>query len=162
MNWQERAEKAEAELAKLREQDPYAWDCGGDLSKNKDYAEWFSRTGHGNAISLYAAPVPAVADKRVDELAMLIRRLVRRLNQELPHNDIGEAAMDYLARNGISGEILRGWAAPVVPDAKTAGIIKRLRDACPAGYGCKCMVNDAASELERLSALLQSAEVRHD
>jgi hypothetical protein len=113
MNWQERAEKAEAELAKLREQDPYAWDCGGDLSKNKDYAEWFSRTGHGNAISLYAAHVPAVAE-------------------------------------------------PAVPDAKTAGIIKRLRDACPAGYGCKCMVNDAASELERLSALLQSAEVRHD
>jgi len=37
MNWQERAEKAEAELAKLREQDPYAWDCGGDLSKNKDH-----------------------------------------------------------------------------------------------------------------------------
>ena len=63
-----------------------------------------------------AAPVPAVADKRVDELAMLIRRLVRRLNQELPHNDIGEAAMDYLARNGISGEILRGWAAPAVPE----------------------------------------------
>ena len=114
------------------------------------------KTHSGHSFSRPAAPVPAVADKRVDELAMLIRRLVRRLNQELPHNDIGEAAMDYLARNGISGEILRGWAEPAVPDAKTAGIIKRLRDACPAGYGCKCMVNDAASELERLSALLQS------
>lgn len=152
-----RAEKAEAELAKLREQEPIKYlyrviDCfGHDVLRDDPKDATILET-----IPLFASPVPAVADKRVDELAMLIRRLVRRLNQELPHNDIGEAAMDYLARNGISGEILRGWAAPVVPDAKTAGIIKRLRDACPAGYGCKCMVNDAASELERLSALLQS------
>ena len=157
MNWQERAEKAEAELESLRWQKPVAtlvlsYD-GADFEM---YYDNNKLRFEGMSMKLYAAPVPAVADKRVDELAMLIRRLVRRLNQELPHNDIGEAAMDYLARNGISGEILRGWAAPVVPDAKTAGIIKRLRDACPAGYGCKCMVNDAASELERLSALLQS------
>lgn len=65
-------------------------------------------------------------------------------------------------RDRLAAELAKLRAAPAVPDAKTAGIIKRLRDACPAGSGCKCMVNDAASELERLSALLQSAEVNHD
>lgn len=106
-----RADKAESELARLREQKPVAYVKYKATSGNVGLS-WFAiptqvyypREGE----PLYAAPAPAVA-------------------------------------------------APAVPDAKTAGIIKRLRDACPAGSGCKCMVNDAASELERLSALLQSA-----
>ena len=119
MNWQERAEKAEAELARLREQKPVRWHVRGNYFHDGDAAILFASRNPmcgAKVEQLYAAPAPAVSDKRVDELAMLIRRLVRRLNQELPHNDIGEAAMDYLARNGISGEILRGWAAPAVPE----------------------------------------------
>lgn len=114
-----RADKAESELAKLREQEPVRWHVRGNYFHDGDAAILFASRNPmcgAKVEQLYAAPAPAVSDKRVDELAMLIRRLVRRLNQELPHNDIGEAAMDYLARNGISGEILRGWAAPAVPE----------------------------------------------
>jgi len=114
-----RADKAESELARLREQKPVRWHVRGNYFHDGDAAILFASRNPmcgAKVEQLYAAPAPAVSDKRVDELAMLIRRLVRRLNQELPHNDIGEAAMDYLARNGISGEILRGWAAPAVPE----------------------------------------------
>ena len=100
----ERAEKAEEELARLREQEPVAIYDGVEMSR---YTLRWTNGPIPVDTNLYINPVPA----------------------------------------------------PAVPDAKTAGIIKRLRDACPADSGCKCTVNDAASELERLSAMLQSAEV---
>ena len=49
------------ELAKLREQEPVAWDCGGSITANSGYAEWFSRKDHGAAVPLYTSPVPAPA-----------------------------------------------------------------------------------------------------
>ena len=41
MNWQERAEKAEAELARMREQKPLTWGTSGelmDILKNPIYS----------------------------------------------------------------------------------------------------------------------------
>lgn len=52
---------SDAELQKLREQKPVAWDCGGSITANSGYAEWFSRKDHGAAVPLYTSPVPAPA-----------------------------------------------------------------------------------------------------
>jgi len=49
------------ELAKMREKEPVAWDCGGSITANSGYAEWFSRKDHGAAVPLYTSPVPAPA-----------------------------------------------------------------------------------------------------
>ena len=59
----ERAEKAEGELKAAREQaqEPYAYDCGGDITKNAEYAAWFEKAGHGSFVALYASPLPAPA-----------------------------------------------------------------------------------------------------
>ena len=65
MNWQERAEKAEAELARLREQDPIKYlyrvtDCfGHDVLRDDPKGATILET-----IPLYAAPIPAPAAPR--------------------------------------------------------------------------------------------------
>ena len=62
MNWQERAEKAESELAKLREQEPIKYlyrvtDCfGHDVLRDDPKGATILET-----IPLYAAPIPAPA-----------------------------------------------------------------------------------------------------
>ena len=70
MNWQERAEKAEAELARLREQEPVAYvkykATGGNVGLSwlaVPTGEFYPREGE----PLYAAPVPAVAAPAVPE-----------------------------------------------------------------------------------------------
>jgi hypothetical protein len=67
MNWQERAEKAEAELAKLREQKPVAWinlnkwtpSNGPRCVTHEEYEK--ERELLTKLTAVYAAPVPAVA-----------------------------------------------------------------------------------------------------
>ena len=61
MNWQERAEKAEAELAKLREQKPVRWHVRGNYFHDGDAAILFASRNPmcgAKVERLYAAPVP--------------------------------------------------------------------------------------------------------
>ena len=74
MNWQERAERAEAELARLREQEPLTWVTSGelmDILKNPIYSS--------------PAPVPAVAaplTAQADCRACVNRGRINGLSQE--------------------------------------------------------------------------------
>ena len=70
MNWQERAEKAEAELERLSKQEPVAYvkykATGGNVGLSwlaVPTGEFYPREGE----PLYAAPVPAVAAPVVPE-----------------------------------------------------------------------------------------------
>ncbi|WP_213228108.1 hypothetical protein [Caballeronia sp. NK8] len=54
---------------------------------------------------VYAAP--SVADAQVDDLRMLVQRLVHALNKASPSNDLGSKALDYLQRNGLGPSPLR-------------------------------------------------------
>ena len=152
MNWQERAEKAEDVLRSLAS---FVGAGGYNADKvDADVFEQKTRWGIGQIMERL--------EKAEAELARLAKQepVVR-----IDSGYTGGCVTGYL-RKGVDANTVVGKqlftapvsavAAPAVPDAKTAGIIKRLRDACPAGSGCKCTVNDAASELERLSALLQS------
>lgn len=47
---------------------------------------------------------------QVDELAMLVRRLVYASGSSIPENSLGTAALDYLHRNGLAGDPMRGDA----------------------------------------------------
>jgi len=52
----------------------------------------------------------AESDKQeavVDDLRMLVQRLVHALNKASPSNDLGAKALDYLMREGLGGSILR-------------------------------------------------------
>lgn len=54
---------------------------------------------------------PAVAAQDVDELAMLVRKLVHSLRKAAPDHDLPQRAMDYLASRGLQGNPLRAVAA---------------------------------------------------
>ena len=45
--------------------------------------------------------------KQVDEMATLIRKLVRCVRKSQPDNDIAKRSMDYLERHGLNGTTLR-------------------------------------------------------
>jgi hypothetical protein len=59
------------------------------------------------------ALTPAATDPRMDDLAALVRRLVRALSQAAPDNKLPATALDYLERKGLKGNILRADPAPV-------------------------------------------------
>lgn len=63
MNWQERAEKAEAELKAAREQKPALVMCGGYEWRTVAEAEHFCRINHAShpVRVFYASPIPAPA-----------------------------------------------------------------------------------------------------
>src|SRR5574343_1680297 len=66
----ERAEKAEAELARLREQKPVRWHVRGNYFHDGDAAILFASRNSmcgAKVEQLYAAPVPAVAAPAVPE-----------------------------------------------------------------------------------------------
>ena len=44
---------------------------------------------------------------KVDDMAMMIRRLVRALQKANPESDLAKRAMDYLKRHGLEGSPLR-------------------------------------------------------
>lgn len=63
--------------------------------------------------------VPAQASApAVDDLAMLVARLVRALRKAAPDNELSEQALDYLKREGLTGSALR--AAPVPAQGEPA------------------------------------------
>ena len=69
-----------------------------------------------------AAPVAAQAepDQRLDDLRLLVGRLVRALRKAAPGNELAEQAVDYLARAGLKGSPLRAaQAEPVMTTSLT-------------------------------------------
>jgi len=63
--------------------DPY---CGGCEMAQEDYKE---------------------LEKVVDELSVLVRRLAHRLKKIDNNNELSTQAVDYLARNNLTGSLLR-------------------------------------------------------
>jgi hypothetical protein len=53
------------------------------------------------------------SDERVDDLAMLIRLLVRALSGASPDNRLIPRALDYLKRKGLAGSPLRAAPTPL-------------------------------------------------
>jgi hypothetical protein len=53
------------------------------------------------------------SDERVDDLAMLIRLLVRALSGASPDNRLIPRALDYLKRKGLAGSPLRAAPTPM-------------------------------------------------
>lgn len=53
----------------------------------------------------------------VDDMAAVIRQLVRSLRKASPGNEVAERALDYLKRHGLQGSPLRTASAPAVPAA---------------------------------------------
>jgi len=49
----------------------------------------------------------------LDDMATLIRRLVRGLRKAAPSNDLADKAMDYLKRMGLDADVMRAVATPV-------------------------------------------------
>src|SRR5258708_3144954 len=83
---------------------------------------------------LYAAPQPAQTAS-VDDLAMLVKKLVRHVRKASPDNNMAIMAMDYLIRHGLEGSALRNEAAPtgkVTADAGSREALRRLENACEA------------------------------
>ena len=68
--------------------------------------------------ALAAAPQAPAAP--VDDLAQLVKQLVRALRKALPGNDLADKALDYLKRQGLQGSPLR--ATPEAPQTH-AGLL---------------------------------------
>ena len=102
MNWQERAEKAEAELARLREQEPVAYvkykATGGNVGLSwlaVPTGEFYPREGE----PFYAAPVPAVAAPAVPEEWLFLS--VSHLNAH-PRSHLSEI-IKFAEEHGVAG-----------------------------------------------------------
>ena len=54
-----------------------------------------------------ASRVPLTVDQRVEDLAMLVKQLVRAVRSTSPDSDIAHKAMGYLHRNDLKGSPLR-------------------------------------------------------
>lgn len=74
---------------------------------------------------LYTRPIeaPDNSQPRVDDLRMLVQRLVHALNKASPGNDLGAKALDYLMRNGLGAQVLRNEA----PDNSQAVALSETR-----------------------------------
>ncbi|MFC4922970.1 hypothetical protein [Delftia deserti] len=70
------------------------------------------------AAALATAPQAPAAP--VDDLAQLVKQLVRALRKALPGNDLADKALDYLKRQGLQGSPLR--ATPEAPQTH-AGLL---------------------------------------
>ena len=124
MNWQERAEKAEAELARMAQQEPVAfwWIGEGGENHGGPYRGMASEFSIDNARNsgcspqyLYAGPVPAVAAPAVqddcvsqDESTMMMAASALALYRA------GESA-EYMAK-AIEALLQSSQAAPSVPE----------------------------------------------
>lgn len=64
----------------------YDPDCGACERAQQDYAE---------------------LERVTDDLAALVRQLVRSLRKTAPDNDLADKALDYLKRKGLQGSPLR-------------------------------------------------------
>lgn len=174
MNWQERAEKAEAELARMAQQEPVAWmrpDDEGYDSHFRDHSTVVSCptnpwTGY---IPLYAGPVPAVAAPAVPEewcevMTELADDLAIEIDQSYPPERRAypseqrryEREMEIV--NRARAMLQSSQAAPAVP----ANLVDTL-----AGIALKCTdcyttdAIDALLQSEGCSSQTQN-DVRHD
>ena len=50
-------------------------------------------------------------DKKLLDLAILIRKLVRKIKNTSPDSNLADRALDYLKRHGLEGSVLRGHSA---------------------------------------------------
>ena len=72
------------------------------------------------AASAEFAEAPQAPAAPVDDLAQLVKQLVRALRKALPGNDLADKALDYLKRQGLQGSPLR--ATPEAPQTH-AGLL---------------------------------------
>ena len=88
-----RAEKAEAELAKLREQEPVRWHVRGNYFHDGDAAILFASMNSmcgAKVEQLYAAPVPAVAAPAVPTDEQIHAAYRAALGQSIRERDMPE------------------------------------------------------------------------
>ena len=57
--------------------------------------------------SRFASGATDSCEQQVDDLAMLARRLVRELRKASPENILASLCVDYLVKNGMSGDVMR-------------------------------------------------------
>lgn len=102
MNWQERAEKAEAELAKLAKQKPVRWHVRGNYFHDGDAAILFASRNSmcgAKVDQLYAAPVPAPAVSDADSVARFEAWVLAQADAQ-PHWRIGRGTLCNKYPNG--------------------------------------------------------------
>lgn len=68
----------------------------------------------------------------VDDMAALIRRLVRSLRKAAPGHALADQALDYLARVGLTADILRDTTPPAKAPAQEHEAARHVKDG--AGY----------------------------
>lgn len=61
----------------------------------------------GNPDGYYNGDTEDIAQNRIIDMAMLIKRLVYKLKKFSPDDDICDKAIDYLNRNNLMGSLLR-------------------------------------------------------
>ena len=88
----------------------YDPDCGACERAQQDYAE---------------------LERVTDDLAALVRQLVRSLRKAAPDNELADKALDYLKRKGLQGSPLRHNAGNVWPMVK-AGKLDEVASYCRA------------------------------
>lgn len=76
------------------------------------YKRASTRNGPGEPLSFTSVAEAAIRRERgkVDELAMLTRRLAHSLRKAAPGNDLSDAALDYLRKHDLAGSPLRDQA----------------------------------------------------
>lgn len=92
-----------AELAQLQHYQGTPWNCRSMPLSERDRE--FMYLLHYSAMGLVARM--RQGEKRVDELAAIVRRLAHSLKNAKPDSDLPTRAMDYLKKNGIQGSPLR-------------------------------------------------------
>jgi hypothetical protein len=96
---------------------------------------------------------------QVNDLSMLMRRLVHALNRASPNNPIAKKAADYLIRNGLQGSPLR--AEDVLREDRIAddadGASCSLKDAIRKARGDDVSIEQAIQFGNRLSEAMHPA-----
>lgn len=110
---QRNGHEAVATAPSLREQGFHDWfaaNYSGDVffSAPRWHSDKVLQQARRALASLQAAPAP-----KMDDMATLIRRLVRELRKAAPSNDLAEKALDYLKRTGLDADVMRSDADPV-------------------------------------------------
>lgn len=76
---------------------------------SRRYKRASTRNGPGEPLTFTSVANEALQRERarVDELAMLAKRLVRELRKVAPNNVLASLSVDYLIANGLSGDVMR-------------------------------------------------------
>lgn len=124
MNWQERAERAEVELARLREQKPALYvsfsDCGNFIrywTRDTKNLEATMAVNDFEVLEFYAAPVPAPA------VPNDIRSAVCSMLCALDAAIAGDRA-HYINKSERARSVSRNWNAANVARAKVVSLLQ--------------------------------------